>query len=273
MQFSVLLSVYQKDDPFFLKDALESIYDNQTLKPNEIIIVFDGLLNNELYNVVNNFIKNKEEIVKTIQLEQNVGLGAALKIGTDYCKYDYIFRMDADDISHPRRFEKQIKYMKEHKNIDVLGSNISEFDTDFNKDEMRIRKVKTKHENIVEMAKKRNPMNHVTICMKKSALEKCGGYESVLLCEDYYLWLKMIFSGCKLENMNESLVYVRVGNGFTRKRSSKIIIKSWNKIQNYMLDNKLITRTEAFINMIYINCFVYMPSSIKDIIYKKILRN
>ena len=271
MKCSVLMSVYKNDNPDFLKIALESIYEKQTRKPDEIVVVFDGELTPELYTVLDKFKENKEDVVFYYPQEVNQGLGQALRIGSEKCTGDYIFRMDADDISVPERFEKQLAYIGANPEIDVLGTDIAEFDISPD-EEMRLRICPEKHNDIIRMGKKRNPMNHVSVCMKRSALEKCGGYETLLLLEDYYLWLKMIASGCKLENMHEALVYVRVGNGFDSKRSSKVRIAGWKELQKFMLKNRLINKGEAFVNMIYIRGFVYMPASIKRIIYDVLLR-
>ena len=93
-----------------------------------------------------------------------------------------------------------------------------------------------------------------------------------LLLEDYYLWIHMIGAGCKLANINESLVYVRVGNGFDSKRGSKERIIGWRTLQESMLEQGMITKKEAKMNMIYINLFVRTPGWIKRIMYQKILR-
>lgn len=271
MKYSVLMSVYKNDNPFFLKTALESIYDKQTRKPDEIVIVFDGMLTDELYEVLSSFKENKEDIVFYYPQKVNRGLGQALRIGSEKCTGDYIFRMDADDISVPERFEKQIAYIESNLDIDVLGTDIAEFDISPN-EEIRLRVCPEKHDDIVRMGKKRNPMNHVSVCMKRSALEKCGGYETLLLLEDYYLWLKMIASGCKLENMHEALVYVRVGNGFDSKRSSKVRINGWKVLQKFMLEKKLINKIEAVTNMVYIVGFVYCPVGLRKLVYSKLLR-
>ncbi|HHX67666.1 MAG TPA: glycosyltransferase [Gallicola sp.] len=272
LKFSVLMSVYKNDDSKHLKSALESIYENQTLKPNEIVIVLDGPLTSELYNTIDKFKNDKDPIVIIVPLEKNVGLGEALRIGTTYCSYEYIFRMDADDISDSKRFESQVKYLKNNPNIDVLGSDIKEFSVDYRNENMRIRHVPNFHREIVKMAKRRNPMNHVTVCIKKSALEKCGGYETLLLLEDYFLWLKMIVNNCRLENMNEALVYVRTGKDFNHKRSSKIRITGWRILQDYMYENGMIKKWETVLNMLYIKSFVGMPSFVKRILYSFVLR-
>ena len=271
MKCSVLMSVYKNDNPDFLKIALESIYEKQTRKPDEIVVVFDGELTPELYTVLDKFKENKEDVVFYYPQEVNQGLGQALRIGSEKCTGDYIFRMDADDISVPERFEKQLAYIEANPEIDVLGTDIAEFDIS-PAEEMRLRICPEKHNDIIRMGKKRNPMNHVSVCMKRSALEKCGGYETLLLLEDYYLWLKMIASGCKLENMHEALVYVRVGNGFDSKRSSKVRIAGWKELQKFMLKHELINKIEAATNMVYIVGFVYCPVGLKKLVYSKLLR-
>ena len=252
--------------------ALKSIYEQQSIKPDEIVIVVDGPIPENLRKVLDSFKKDKEKIVKIIQQEQNKGLGEALKKGTEYCTGDYIFRMDSDDISVFDRFEKQIDYIEKHSNIDVLGGNIAEFQKSIDEENKRLRVCPMNHEDIVKMGKKRNPMNHVTVCIKKEALVNSGGYQSLLYLEDYYLWLRMIVNNCKLENLNETLVLVRVGNGFEGRRSTKKHIEGWRTLQNFMKKNKMINFLEAKLNMIYIRVFVSTPPWIKKIIYKFILR-
>ena len=272
MRYSVLMSVYKNDDAEFLRLALESIYEKQTRKPDEIVVVFDGPLTDALYSVLEQFKIGKEDIVRYYPQEINRGLGEALRIGSEKCIGDYIFRMDSDDISDCCRFEKQIMYIEEHPEIDVLGTDIAEFYTSPDESNKRLRVCPQKHDDIVKMGKKRNPMNHVTVCMKREALVKCGGYETLLLLEDYFLWLKMIAIDCKLANINESLVYVRVGNGFNSKRGSKLRAKGWKKLQRYMLDHKMINRREATMNMMYIYGFTYCPGFVRKFVYDKMLR-
>lgn len=270
-KYSVLMSVCKSDSPEFLKAALESIYDAQIRKPDEIVVVFDGPLTDELTSVLNEFKTDKENIMKYYPQDVNKGLGEALRIGSEKCTGDYIFRMDSDDISDPHRFEKQIAYVEQHSDIDVLGTDIAEFNTSTDED-MRVRVCPAEHNDIVKMSKHRNPMNHVSVCVKRSALEKCGGYQALPLLEDYYLWLNMIAAECRLANLNEVLVYVRISNGFDLKRGSKVRIKGWKVLQEFMLQHRMITENEARMNMLYINLFVSTPPWLKKFLYKKILR-
>jgi glycosyltransferase involved in cell wall biosynthesis len=271
-KYSVLLSVYKNDNPNYLSSALKSIYDDQTVKPDEIVVVFDGPLTKDLYDVLDDFRSGKEHIVKYYPQEINRGLGEALRIGSEKCSCDYIFRMDSDDISVPQRFEKQIKFIEAHPEIDVLGTDIAEFLNSPDEAGKRIRSCPAFHKDIVKMGKRRNPMNHVSVCINKSALEKCGGYRTLLLLEDYYLWLIMISAGCNLANINEPLVCVRVGNGFDTKRGSKERIKGWKVLQDFMLEHDMISKREAFMNMLYIWGFVNTPPWIKTFVYNKLLR-
>lgn len=271
MKCSVLMSVYKNDNPEFLKTALESIYENQTRKPDEIVVVFDGKLTDKLYEVLEKFKEDKTDIVFYYPQEVNRGLGEALRIGAEKCTGDYIFRMDSDDISVPERFEKQIAYIEQHPEIDVLGTDIAEFNIS-PEEEMRLRVCPQNHDDIVKMAKHRNPLSHMSVLIKRSSLERCGGYETLLLLEDYYLWIKMIAAGCKLENLNETLVHVRIGNGFNSRRSSKLRIKGWQILQKFMFEHDMINKLEAIINMIYIVVFVYCPVGLKRLVYNKLLR-
>ncbi len=272
MKYSVLMSVYKNDDPEHLGIALKSIYEEQTRKPDEIVVVFDGALTDQLYSVLEQFKADKEGIVFYYPQETNKGLGEALRIGSEKCTGDFIFRMDADDVSVPTRFEKQIKFLEENPEIDAVGTDIAEFQTDPEEKNKRIRECPAKHEDIVKMAKRRNPMNHVTVCMKREALVACGGYKTLLLLEDYYLWLNMLASGAKLANINESLVLVRIGNGFDSKRGSKERITGWKVLQDFMLEHDMITKREARKNMMYIKLFVKTPTWLKKILYEKVLR-
>lgn len=272
MKYSVLMSVYKNDSPEFLQLALESIYEKQTRKPDEIVVVFDGPITDALTEVLNRFRAGKEDVVFYYPQECNRGLGEALRIGSEKCTGDYILRMDSDDISDPERFAKQIAYVEAHPEVDALGTDIAEFQVSELEENKRVRACPADHDDIVKMGKRRSPMNHVTACIKTAALQKCGGYRTLLLLEDYYLWLNMIASGCRLANINQSLVYVRAGNGFDSKRGSKKRIEGWRVLQDFMLEHKMITKHEARMNMIYIWSFVNTPTKLKKFLYEKVLR-
>ena len=213
-KFSVLMSVYYKEEPSFLAKALESVFE-QTLKPSEVILVEDGELTDELENVIQKF-KTKYDELKIIKNKENKGLGHALNDGLNNCTYDIVFRMDTDDICKKNRFQVQMEYLNRHPEIDVLGSNIYEFKNDID-EQMRIKKMPNGC-NINKYILKRNPINHMTVCFRKKSVIECGGYVPLLYLEDYYLWIRMFNNNKKIENIDEELVYARIGNGFEKRR-------------------------------------------------------
>lgn len=216
ISFSVLMSVYYKEKPERLRYAIDSII-NQTLLPNEFVIVEDGKLTEKLEKILDGY-KEKYNWIKIIKLPQNLGLGLALREGVKACNYKYIARMDSDDYSRPDRFEKQINYLKNNPDLDLLGGNIAEYDENMEK-VLSIRKVPSGLENIKKFAKTRNPFNHVSVVFSKSVVLECNNYESMLFFEDYYLWCKLISSNCNVNNIDEILVDVRARRRYAKSQS------------------------------------------------------
>ncbi len=216
IKFSVLMPVYNKENPIFLKQALESIIQ-QTLMPNEIVIVKDGALTKELDNIINNYSSNYNDLFNIITLVQNIGPGRARNAGLQACKYNYIALMDSDDIADLTRFEKQIGYLEKHPEIDCIGSNITEFEE--NPENIISKKVvPLKQEEIFKFGKWRSPMNNVTIIYKKDKVLEVGGYNSFNFGEDYLLFAKMLVAGMKFHNLEEWLVNARGGASMLSKR-------------------------------------------------------
>lgn len=268
IKFSVLMSVYYKENPEYLRLSLDSVFD-QTLKPTEVILVEDGKLTDELDKVIDEFL-TKHKNLCIIKNEKNQGLGFSLNDGLKKCKYEYVFRMDTDDICRNDRFEIQMNYMKEHADIDVLGTNIYEFKENI-EEEMRLKKMPIGDE-INKYILGRNPINHMTACFKKKSVIECGGYQPMDYLEDYYLWIRMYSSGKKIENIDDTLVYARVGNGFEKRRGNKKQLQGWKKLQAYMLNNKLINKSKYKKNMANMYAMVYCPTFIRKIAYKFLLR-
>ncbi len=216
MKFSVLLSVYARETTSFLNEALNSI-EKQTLIPDEIILVKDGPLNIALDEVISYHIENSNIPYNIISLKENVGLGEALNEGMKHCSYDWIARMDSDDIAISDRFETQISYLERYQEIDVLGSWISEFENNPNIPTGE-RKPPNDHHLIEAYAKYRNPINHMTVMFRKNAVTTVGGYLPMRGFEDYWLWIRMLKEGYVFANIEEVLVYARTGEGMLQRR-------------------------------------------------------
>jgi glycosyltransferase involved in cell wall biosynthesis len=268
MNFSVLMSIYNKERAEYFNRAMQSIWDEQTMKPAEIILVEDGKLTDDLYQIIDKWKNKLGDILKIIPLEENAGLGDALNIVLKYCNYELVARMDTDDISLPYRFEKQIKVFQ-NSDIDICSSWVSEFEND-EKETISYRKVPKKCNEIVNYAKMRNPINHPAVMYKKSVVENAGGYKKMMWFEDYYLWIRMILNGAKFYNLQEVLVNMRAGYSQLERRGGfKYAIEEF-KFLNKLRELGFLS-TLQFIKSVSIRfIFRILPKSLLKIIYKKI---
>lgn len=268
---SVLMSVYFKENPEFFDLALKSILVDQSIKPDEFVLVCDGQLTDELNEVIAKYENEFKDILKVYRTEENQGLGKALNYGLSKCSYEVIIRADSDDVCAPDRIKQQFEYLNEHSEIAIVGSYIDEFDVDWNNPKNK-KELPLVHEELSQMAKFRNPINHMAVAFRKSIIENIGSYRHIPYIEDYELWVRAIIKGYKLANIDKVLVHARVGNGMVKRRGNRQYISSWKELCDYMLQNKMINLFEYVRNMLAIRVFVYMPSNTKEIIYKKILR-
>ncbi len=245
--FSVLMSVYSGENPKILYRALISLYE-QTLRPNEIVLVEDGDLNTDLYNTINKSKEFLNESLKVIKLDNNYGLGVALNTGLNYCSNSLISRMDSDDISYPDRFEKQINFLEENQDIDILGGYITEFYQDEDK-VTGIRKVPLKHSDIIKRVRFRSPMNHVTVIFKKSVVQAVGGYRIPWPGRDHDLWLKLAHYGATFANIPDFLVKVRTGGDQLSRRGGWKFYRGELKLHYNFYQKGLISHYELTRNV------------------------
>lgn len=269
MKFSLLMSVYQYDDAKFFEQALRSIEAN-SIRPADFVLVCDGTLTNELNKVINHF--GKKLSVNVVRLKSNVGLGVALQTGISHCQYEWVARFDADDICVSDRFAKQIAYIKDNPNIDVVGGQIIEFANDPNEINAQKKTVPSGHHQIYNYAKSRNPVNHVTVMFKKSAVLDAGNYQHSPLYEDYDLWVRMLMKGFKFANIDEVLVYVRAGETMYQRRGGIFYAKQEIKMQYGFYKLGFFSCLQLVRNLTLRIPIRLIPSSIRGLIYSKILR-
>ena len=263
--YSVLMSVYKKETAAFLGDSIESML-SQTLPFNEFVIVKDGPLTPELDEVLEKYSKNDARF-KIVTLKKNQGLGIALNHGLKKCKNDLILRIDSDDVALSDRAKKQIDFMIKHPDVDVLGGNIFEFKEKIDEPNRRLKKMPNGN-NIHGYIIKRNPLNHMTVCFRKSKIEEVGSYEPLPLMEDYWLWVRLYCKNGKIENINQVLTYARIGNGFEKRRGNKVQMKSWKTIQNFLLENHLIDNKRKAINILNMWIMIHSPVAFRKTIYR-----
>jgi len=268
-KLSVSMCVYGKDNPEWFKAAVASVI-HQTLKPDEIVLVVDGPVPDDLDSVIKEY--EKLDFFKVIRFPENKGHGEARRAGIENCSHDIIALMDADDISVPDRFERQLAEFANDEALDIVGGNIAEFiDTQDNIISYRV--VFSSDHEIKQDMKIRCPMNQMTVMFKKESVQSVGGYMDWYCEEDYYLWLRMMFANMHFKNITENLVYVRVGNDMYRRRGGFKYFKSEAKLQRYMLKKGFISPITYVINITKrLIVQVLLPNKLRSWVFKKFAR-
>lgn len=263
MKFSVLISIYLKENPVFLRDAVDSVFDGQEVKPSEVVIVKDGPITLELESTCIDLQEKYPEVV-LIGYERNRGLGYALQFGLERCTYSIVARMDADDLCVKNRFKTQLDYLVKN-DLDVCGMNIEEFDKV--PGDLGLRRIVPEHPQRSYWLR-RNAMNHMTVMFKREAIEMVGGYQDMPGYEDYFLWLRLWNAGYCLSNVQEIGVFARVGNGMINRRKGHLMVKRELRFQYQLLN------LEIIVPIMYVrNLFVralprYLPTRALQFGYK-----
>lgn len=272
MCFSVCTSVYKNDNPDFVRVALDSMLVNQTVKPDEIVLVQDGPVPEGLKVLLSEYEEEYATQMHIIRLEKNGGLGNALKLGVENAKNSLIARMDSDDICLPDRFEKQLAYLEAHPECDIVGGQMTEFIGTPDNIVGR-REVPLTNEEIYEFMKSRCALNHVTVMFRKEAVLKAGNYQDWFWNEDYYLWVRMMMAGCIFANIPDVAVNVRSGADQYARRGGKKYFDSEIGIKKLMLEKGMITRKEYIVN--YIQRFIIqlmLPNSVRGWVFRTFAR-
>lgn len=264
------MSLYKREHPEYLRLALDSMI-HQTVKPDEIVLVEDGPLTDELYEVVREYKKRCRNLLHIVENKTNIGLGLALNKGLKTCRNELIARMDTDDISKPERCEKQLKRFDEKPELAIISSHIDEFIG--NKENViSQRKVPITSEEIYNYAKKRSAFNHPAVMYRKSAVLAEGGYNDLKRNQDVELFGRMLFKGYKSENIDEALLWFRSSEELAVRR------KSWENTWSYIATIKKFWKMgySSFIDFVVVAAaqtgMYLMPAKLQNWAYKKFLR-
>lgn len=269
MQYSVLMSVYIKEKPEFLKQAMESIR-MQTVPTNDFVLVCDGPLTDDLNNVIlEEKIKFRDNL-KVIRLEKNSGLGNALNIGLKECKHELIARMDSDDLSRANRCEKQLAIFSQNPEIAFTSGIVNEFVNDpYVSTGKRV--LPLTNDDIIKFSRKRNPINHPCVMFKKTAVEDSGGYkETFHLFEDYYLWVRMLMKGYKGMNLNDVLLDMRTSSEMYTRRGGMNYAKELLRFHKWLKKIGWINEFDYLLSVIPHAVLCIFPNGLRKIIYKRL---
>lgn len=270
-EYSVLMSVYHKERPEYLKQAIESI-QVQSLSTNDFVLVCDGPLNDELDAVIQTKQLEMGENLNVVRLAKNGGLGNALNEGIKHCKNELVARMDSDDIAYPDRCEKQIAVFNTHSEVSICSGIVEEFTTDPNTVDTRRVPPETNAE-IIEFAKKRDPFNHPCVMYKKSAVKAVGSYQDFYLLEDYYLWLRILMAGYQGYNIQEPLLHMRAGSDMYKRRAGWKYAKTQAKLFKFMKQQGFIGNGQYIKSCVIRSGSALAPNWLRKFMFERVLRD
>lgn len=270
-QYSILMTVYAKEQAPFLKEAIDSML-SQTIKPSEFVVICDGPLTKALDQILANASKQNPDLFKIVRLPKNVGLGPALARGIKECTNELIMRMDSDDYSTPDRAKKQLNAFQEDYALDIVGSNCAEFNDSIKNIKCHV-VLPENDTDIKKFSRKRCPFRHSAIMYKKSAVIRAGNYREYYLFEDYDIYVRMIETGAKCKNLQENLTYVRVSDDFYKRRGGLKYAKSILKFKNEQLSSGFYSFTDYLKSTPPHIAVCLMPNFARNLVYKRLLRS
>ncbi|MBE5898685.1 MAG: glycosyltransferase [Lachnospiraceae bacterium] len=268
-EYSVLMSVYKNDNPSNLKIAIKSML-NQTIPPEQFVIVEDGYVSDDLEKIIREYEKDSETFT-IVRLEKNMGLGNALNNGLKVCRNELVARMDADDISVSQRCEKQLKRFSEKEELCILGTQIKEF-IDVPEHTISRRTVPCSFDGIKKFARRRSPFNHPTVMYKRNVILKIGGYPVLNRKEDLGLFVLAVNLGIYSENLDEDLLYYRTNKYNQKRRRTWINCKEYIQVMMRFYRRGYIGVLDmCFIVLGQMSLFV-LPTAITNYLSKRYLR-
>lgn len=269
MQYSVLMSVYFKEQPNNLRQAMESMR-KQTVPTDDFVLVCDGPLNEELDSEIAEEQEKFGSVLHVHRLEKNGGLGNALNEGLKICKNELVARMDSDDLSRPDRCEKQIALFSEYPEISLSSGTVSEFVDDPTHPTGK-REVPITDEEIRTYSRKRNPMNHPCVMFKKSAVEASGDYkETYHLFEDYYLWVRMLMKGYKARNTRDVLLDMRSPADMYLRRGGKKYEQDMLRFHKWMKRSGWSSKVDYLTGAVPHAMVCVLPNGVRKLVYEKL---
>lgn len=268
MDFSVLLSVYHKEKPEFLRQSLDSVF-SQTMRASQVVLVEDGPLTSELYAIVADYCVKYPELV-IVPLIENKGLGLALAEGIKHCKYELIARMDTDDIARKDRFELQLKQFESNPQLDICGSHVLEFEGS-PQNIVTQRKVPLTDVECKKYQRRRDAFNHMTVMYKRTAVLDAGNYQHCPLMEDTLLWVNMFKNGAVAMNIDDYLVYARIGEGMYERRGGCSYFQKYKQARKRVYETGYISWWDYEYTLLIQLVVALLPNKVRGFVFRKLL--
>ncbi|TYK43735.1 glycosyltransferase [Actinomadura decatromicini] len=266
--FSLLMTVYGGDHEEHVRDAFHSAVHDQTLRPDQVVLVQDGPVSAELSGRLHALVEGSPVEVTFVELDQNRGLGPALDAGLHAARHDIVARMDADDVAMPHRFQIQVPLVRA--GADLVGAGLLEFGADIS-DVVGQRIPPSDPADIARYSRLHDPFNHPTVVYRRSAVVAAGGYGDLPLMEDYWLFARMIANGARTVNVAEPLVFYRVGDGAYERRGGRDLLRSELRLQRQMLREGFISQPQYWRNVMVRGGYRLVPTAIRRPFYRRVV--
>lgn len=269
--YSILMSVYQKETPENLRLSMESML-TQTVMADEFVLVCDGPLTEALDAVVLDYQNRYPQVMRIVRLQNNQGLANALNAGLRVCRNSLVARMDSDDFAPPERCQLQVDAFEKDPELVLVGGTVKEFVGEPSH-VTGCKQMPLTQQEILRYARKRNPFNHPTVMFRAEAIRDAGGYpDSYRFHEDYALWAKLLLRGAKTRNLPDVLCYMRTDNGLYRRRGGRAYWKAAVKFRWHLYRIGLY----SLMDFVYVSTALTLtclaPASFRKVIYQTFLR-
>jgi len=268
--FALLISTWGGDRSDYLREAFVSTVDEQTRRPAQVVLVQDGPVPDQLATEIQHLIATSPVPVSHVEMADNVGLGPALDAGLEASEHEIVARMDADDVSAPDRFEKQVPLIEA--GADIVGSGLWEFGA--SREEIVGRRTPPTDPDVIRgVIRFRDPFNHPTVVYRRSAVLAAGGYSDMALMEDYLLFTRMVEAGAVPANLAEPLVHYRVGDGAYARRGGLPLLRSEVALQRKFRRLGITSRWEFLRNVAVRGAYRLVPVRVRKVAYRRLLAN
>ncbi|MEO7351363.1 MAG: glycosyltransferase [Marmoricola sp.] len=268
--FSLLISTWGGDRADYLREAFVSTVDAQTRRPAQVVLVQDGPVPDEMAAEIRHLVENSPVPVTHVEIPDNLGLGPALDAGLRASEHEIVARMDADDVSAPDRFERQLPLIEA--GADIVGSGLWEFGESTG-DIVGRRTPPTDPDEIRRVIRFRDPFNHPTVVYRRVAVLAAGGYSDMALMEDYLLFTRMVAAGAVPANLAEPLVHYRVGDGAYARRGGLALLRSELALQSRFRELGLTSRRQYLRNVAVRGGYRLVPEGVRKVAYRRLLAN
>ncbi|RKQ36663.1 glycosyltransferase [Kocuria tytonis] len=264
-RFSLLVPVYRGDTAERIRRAVESNTVEQTRPPAEVRIVQDGPVPASVTAELARLESVSPVPVHVLVLPENGGLARALRTALPRCAYDVVARADADDVAYPHRFERQLPLIED--GADLVGASMHEIGDDETRP-VALRAAPVGARRIAAVSRRRNPLSHPTVVLRRSAVDAVGGYEDVPMAEDYWLWARMLHAGADVRNVAEPLVGYRISAGSYERRGGYRVLRAELALQARLRALGHVGFLQWATNVIVRGGYRFVPLRVREAAYR-----